>query len=65
MSTSEFGKGYIVCTDERLVCRYQTLEEAQGHIKFQRETMGSKTNWYIVHVKDVEWIKTDKLTANQ
>ena len=48
MTTSSLKSGYMVCTDENLVTIHDTLADAEGHIKFQREHMGSKKTWYIV-----------------
>lgn len=61
MKTDNLNPGYWVATDERIVTSYNTLEEAEKHIKFQRETMHNKTTWYIIHVPTIKWIKTDKI----
>lgn len=62
MKTSELKSGYMVTTDEHPVCIYSTLEEAEDHIKFQRERMKSKETWYIVRIKLSDW-KTFKYEA--
>lgn len=62
MKTSELTSGYMVATDEHPVCIYSTLEEAENHIKFQREHMKSKKTWYIVRIKLSDW-KTFKYEA--
>lgn len=62
MTTSSLKSGYLVATDERPVCIYNTLEEAEKHIEFQRKSMGSKATWYIVRIKLSDWktFKYDK-----
>lgn len=55
MKTSSLKSGYLVATDERPVCIYDTLKEAEEHINFQRTIMGSKMNWYIVEIKLSNW----------
>lgn len=49
-STSPYG---------RMACSYPTLEEAKGHIAYQKTHMGSKAHWSILHIKDIEWIKAE------
>lgn len=63
MGTESLSKGcYVTCAHDstdpygRMVCTYSTLEEANNHIRFQKEHMGSKANWSILHIKDMEWI---------
>lgn len=63
MGTESLFKGcYVTCAHDsaspygRMVCFYKTLEEANNHIRFQKERMGSKANWSILHIKDMEWI---------
>lgn len=62
MTTSSLKSGYLVATDERPVCIYDTLKEAEEHINFQRTIMNSKATWYIVHIKLSDWktFKYDK-----
>ena len=60
MGTNNLEPGYWTATEERLVNRYDTLEEAERHIKFQREHMGNKATWYIIHIPIIKWLKTDK-----
>ena len=55
VSTASLKSGYMVCTDENPVTIYDTLEQAEGHIKFQREQMGSTKTWYIVEIKLSNW----------
>lgn len=55
ISTASLKSGYMVCTDETPVTIYNKLEEAENHIKFQRECMGSKKTWYIVEIKLSNW----------
>lgn len=55
ITTAELKSGYMVATDENPVCIHSTLEEAENHIKFQREHMGSKKTWYIVKIKLSDW----------
>lgn len=55
VSTTSLKSGYMVCTDEIPVTIYNKLEEAENHIKFQRERMGSKKTWYIVEIKLSNW----------
>lgn len=40
----------------RMVCCYDTLEEAQQHIIYQKTKMKSKSHWGIMHIKDVEFL---------
>lgn len=40
----------------RMVNCYPTEEEALGHIKYQKEVMGSAKHWSILHIKDMEWL---------
>lgn len=63
MVTESLFKGcYVTCAYDhmdpygRMVCSYSTLEEANEHIRYQKEHMGSKANWSILHIKDMEWI---------
>lgn len=63
MGTDSIRKGvYITCAHDstspygRMVREYSTLEEAEEHIRYQKEEMGSKANWSILHIKDMEWI---------
>lgn len=60
MKTSELTSGYLVATEDNPVCIYSKLEDAENHIKFQREHMGSKKTWYIVEIKLSNW-KTFKV----
>lgn len=60
ISTASLKSGYMVCTDENPVCIYDTLKEAEEHISFQREIMGSKKTWYIVEITLSNW-KTFKV----
>lgn len=67
MGVDSIYKGvYIVCVHSewepygRMVTDYKTEEEAQGHIKFQKEHMGSTAHWNILHIKDMEWISYNK-----
>lgn len=55
MTTSSLKSGYLVTTNERPVCIYDTLKEAEEHINFQRTIMGSKATWYIVRIKLSDW----------
>lgn len=55
MKTSELQSGYLVATDENLVRIYSTLEEAENHIRFQKERFDSKATWYIVKIKLSDW----------
>lgn len=55
MTTSSLKSGYLVATEEHPVCIYDTLEKAEKHINFQRETMQSKATWYIVEIKLSNW----------
>lgn len=57
MTILSFARGYIVCADDHMVCHYNTLSEANDHIRHQKEEMHSKAYWSILHVKDYEWIK--------
>ena len=63
---SLFSGAYIVCRHSdcnpygAMVASYKTQEEAEGHIKFQKESVGNKTGWSILHIKDMEWIPTKK-----
>ena len=64
MGTESLHKGcYVTCVYDnidpygRMVRSYPTLEEANDHIRFQKEHMGSTSNWGILHIKDMEWIK--------
>lgn len=41
----------------RMVNSYATEAEAQNHIKYQKEVMGSTKHWSILHIIDMEWIK--------
>lgn len=56
MLASSIKRGYIVVADENLVTICNTLEEAQSHIQFQKEQMHSPRHWYIIHIKDLEWL---------
>ena len=60
MTTSELRSGYLVATDERPVCIYPSLKEAEDYITFQQEVMKSKATWYIVEIKLSNW-KTFKV----
>lgn len=40
----------------RMVNSYSTEAEAQGHIKYQKEVMGSTKHWSILHIIDMEWL---------
>lgn len=40
----------------RMVASYSTEEEAQNHIRYQKERMGSIKHWSILHIKDIEWL---------
>lgn len=55
MTTSSLKSGYLVATDERPVCIYDTFKEAEEHINFQRTIMDSKKTWYIVEIKLSNW----------
>lgn len=59
MSTNEFGRGYITCCEDRMVNRYNTLEEAKGHIEYQKKQMHSTKHWFILHIKDIESIEVE------
>ena len=57
MSPSEITRGgYITCSYDKynpygvMHNRYDTIEEARRHIKFQKEQMQSKSEWHILHV---------------
>lgn len=63
MGTESLYKGcYVTCVYDnmspfgRMVASYRTFEEANEHIRFQKEDMGSKAHWSILHIKDMEWI---------
>lgn len=63
MGTESLHKDcYVTCAYDimspygRMVCSYKTLEEANDHIRYQKEHMSSKANWSILHIKDMEWI---------
>ena len=56
MNTNNIQSGYWTATEERLVKCYDTLEGAEKHIKFQKEHMGSKSNWYIIYIPIVKII---------
>lgn len=45
----------------RMVCCYNTLEEAQNHIIYQKKEMGSNAYWNIMHIKDVEFLPAPKI----
>lgn len=55
MRTSSLKSGYLVAAGEHLVSIYNTLEEAEKHINFQRTTLGSNETWYIVEIKLSNW----------
>ena len=64
METESLSKGcYVTCAYDkespfgRMVASYRTFEEANEHIRFQKEDMGSAARWNILHIKDMEWIK--------
>lgn len=57
MSVGEIVRGgYITCSFDEyyphgiMHNRYNTIEEAREHIKFQKEEMQSKSEWHILHV---------------
>lgn len=63
MGTESLSKGcYVTCAYDkmspygRMVASYSTFEEADDHIRFQKESMGSTARWSILHIKDMEWI---------
>lgn len=56
MWASSMKIGYIVTADENLVTIYDTLEEAQSHIQYQKEKIHSTKHWSIIHIKDLEWL---------
>lgn len=62
MTTASLKSGHLVATDEQPIRIYDTLEEAESHVKFQQEEMGSKATWYIVRIKLSDW-KTFKPKA--
>lgn len=49
------SRPYITMVEGRMVSAYSTLEEAQSHIKFQKD-MGNKKKWTILYLKDIEFI---------
>lgn len=51
MTPLNIKSGWQVSTDDRYVTCYDTKEEALKHIKFQKEQMNSKANWYITYIK--------------
>lgn len=55
MKTSELRSGYLVATEDNLVRIYPSLEEAEDHVKYQKEHMKSKATWYIVKIKLSDW----------
>lgn len=55
LSTTSLKSGYLVATDDHPVTIYNTLQEAEDHIKFQREYMKSMCNWYIVKINCSDW----------
>lgn len=57
MRPDQLQKGYWTACDDHFCVCYPTLEEAKGHIRFQKEHMGSKGTWYIIHIKDYEFVK--------
>lgn len=67
MGTESIRKGcYITCVYDqfnsygRMVNSYNTLEEANNHILYQKKEMQSKNHWTILHVIDLEWIKPEE-----
>jgi len=60
------NNSYIVCVYDssnpygRMVNAYKTKEEAKDHIKFQKEKMGSKAYWNILHIVEMEWISVSE-----
>lgn len=54
MKTENLKSGYLVATDERTVCIYNTLKEAEEHINYQRK-IGSTKTWYIVEMQLSNW----------
>lgn len=51
MSINDLMSGYMLFADGTLVRIYKTQEEADRHVKFQRETMQSKALWKSVPIK--------------
>lgn len=43
----------------RMVNAYPSEEEAQSHIKFQKEVMGNTSYWSIIHFKEIHHIKVN------
>ena len=46
--------GYVVNDDYphgKCIIRYDTIEELMEHIDFQKEFMGSKDDWHVMHIK--------------
>ena len=50
MKLSQLQKGYWTVCDDQFINHYETLEEAEGHIKFQKEDMCSEGNWSIIYL---------------
>ena len=46
----------------RMVNSYSTEAEAQDHIKYQKEVIGSSKHWSILHIIDMEWIDAETKT---
>lgn len=55
MKLSQLRRGYQVWHGENYVTTYEYLEPAKAHIFFHKED-GDNTPWYIVHIKDYEFI---------
>lgn len=51
MNANNIQSGWWVIADNRYVAAYNTKEEAINHIKFQKEQMGSKADWYYQYLK--------------
>ena len=51
MNPLSIKSGWWVSTDDSFVRCYNTKEEAIDHVKYQKEKMHSKTNWYVQYIK--------------
>ena len=67
MNPLNIKSGWWVSTDDRFVRCYNTKEEAIDHVKYQKEKMHSKANWYVQYIKINfgEYLKFPYLTTDE
>lgn len=51
MNPYNIESGWWVSTNERFVRCYSSKEEAINHVRYQKEVVHSKANWYVQYIK--------------